>query len=389
MKPITPYLLLLAIVSSLSQAFSIQAEGREKFTINGRVNQKIGTVRLIPVVKATHTRELFQLNQGECLVVNGQFQFSGHLLTPCAFYLEYFVNNECRYVSAFFVVDRGHQQLTIDVSKINPVMANQTMQTFYATDYFKQLKRIQKDTHWFERYTDSLQTHYKRKLPDSLAKVITGIKVNLVDRQTAMIWSMCSELKTSFYALWSFYDQLETQEFKPEYEYIFQEIAKPLRQSKLGEAVSDQLNTASTTGVGKFFPANTYLNLANNRFEPIPSTSRYTLIEFWWSGCGVCLAHIPTLRDLYRRYSPSGFSIIGISTDQTASLRNLERALKKHHFEWSEYLDENRVRAQRMGIFSYPTYLLVDSTHHIVYKKISFREGGLKDIDAYLHKHLN
>lgn len=378
------YLSIALALNSFHSISSTPLPNKGNFTIEGTINAKAGRVNLVPIKISASIDKLVVVDDSTKLIVNGTFRFTGSLEAPYGFYIQYFTGTKCTYTSSFFVVEKGYQRVTLDLSQPNPIVYNPTMQALYDSAPFKTLTRIQRDTKWFEHYTDSLQTHYKGALPDSLAQVTKGIQTNLLERKKVSLWSTCSELNTSSYALWALYVHSTTHKFMPDYEYMFVGLAPQLRLSKIGKAVNDKLNASSPTSVGKSFPTSNYKNLKTNQLEPLQFTSQYTLIDFWFSGCGPCLSRIPELQTIYNRYSGRGFDLVGVATDRTAELPNLERVLKKYQFEWPEYLDENRIIASQIGILVYPTYLLVDSTGLIVYKKISTNENGFTEIEKYL-----
>ena len=378
------YLSIALVLNSFHSISSTPLPNKGNFTIEGAINAKAGWINLVPIGISASTDKLVFIDDTTSLIVNGIFRFTGFVEAPYGFYLQYFTGAQCTYTSPFFVVEKGYQRVTLDLSQPNPIVYNPTMQALYDSAPFKTLTRIQRDTKWFEYYADSLQTHYKGAIPDSLALVIEGIQTNLLERKRVSLWSTCSELNSSSYALWALYVHSTTHKFMPDYEYIFIGFSPQLRLSKIGKAVNDRLNANSPTSVGKSFPTSNYKNLKTNQFEPLQFTSQYTLIDFWFSGCGPCLSRIPELRTIYNRYSGRGFDLVGVATDRTTELPNLERVLKKYRFEWPEYLDENRMIASQIGIFVYPTYLLVDSTGHIVYKKISTSETGFAEMEEYI-----
>ncbi|RZM20546.1 MAG: TlpA family protein disulfide reductase [Pedobacter sp.] len=161
-------------------------------------------------------------------------------------------------------------------------------------------------------------------------------------------------------------------------------FTKAIKQSKAAQQLAYQLNKAYRLGLGKPFPQGRYKNLKTHQLESIRPMGRYTLVEFWWSGCGICLQHIPQLRNLHRDYAKKGFAIIGISTDKTQQLPQLEKLLQKYGFNWPEYLDENRVNADQNGVLFYPTYLLLDASGSIVNNHVR-----LSELPAFLEKQLN
>jgi len=95
------------------------------------------------------------------------------------------------------------------------------------------------------------------------------------------------------------------------------------------------------------------------------------LIDFWATWCGPCIAEMPNVKQVYAKYHPKGFEIVGISLDQSRD--RLDQYLKKNEIPWPQYFDgkwwKNDV-AVRYGVQSIPTTILVDRTGKIRYKSL-------------------
>ena len=65
----------------------------------------------------------------------------------------------------------------------------------------------------------------------------------------------------------------------------------------------------------KFFSA---LNLDGEevRLEDVLKENEYTLVEFWASWCGPCIAEIPHLKSAYAKYRDQGFEILSVNLDE-------------------------------------------------------------------------
>ncbi|MEX2120778.1 MAG: sigma-70 family RNA polymerase sigma factor [Pirellulales bacterium] len=87
---------------------------------------------------------------------------------------------------------------------------------------------------------------------------------------------------------------------------------------------------------------------------------KVVLVEFWFMGCEPCIAELPYLKHCFERYHERGFEIVGITIDQNGDV--LKRFLDKHEITWpvlAADADGIQPTAQRYGISSYPTHILV------------------------------
>ena len=65
----------------------------------------------------------------------------------------------------------------------------------------------------------------------------------------------------------------------------------------------------------KFFSALT-LDGEEVRLEDVLKENRYTLVEFWASWCGPCIAEIPHLKSAYANFRDRGFEILSVNLDE-------------------------------------------------------------------------
>lgn len=88
---------------------------------------------------------------------------------------------------------------------------------------------------------------------------------------------------------------------------------------------------------------------------------KVTLVEFWSTSCGPCIAEMPTVKAAYEKLHERGFEVVGISLDDKESV--LRRFIEEKKLPWPQHFDgkgwENQF-ALRYGIFAIPTTWLID-----------------------------
>jgi thiol-disulfide isomerase/thioredoxin len=105
--------------------------------------------------------------------------------------------------------------------------------------------------------------------------------------------------------------------------------------------------------------------------SPAAFKGKVLLIDFWATWCGPCVAEMPNVIEVYKKYNPKGFEIVGISLDQ--SREKLNQYVKANKMPWPQYYDGkywNNDIAVQYGIKSIPATILVDRAGKIRYKSL-------------------
>jgi len=114
---------------------------------------------------------------------------------------------------------------------------------------------------------------------------------------------------------------------------------------------------------------------------------KVVLLDFWGTWCPPCVASVPALRDLQKRFSKEPqFKMISVSRgDPEAKWREF---IEKNQMVWTQYLDLDQHVVRAFDVRAYPTYILIDAEGVIRYREISTsweRTGDLPDaIKKYL-----
>lgn len=109
---------------------------------------------------------------------------------------------------------------------------------------------------------------------------------------------------------------------------------------------------------------------------------KVVLLDFWGTWCPPCVASVPSLRELNKKFgkkSPS-FVMIGISSDGDEDKWRAFTAKEK--MIWPQYLDRDRKVQRAFGVRGFPTYIVLDHEGIIRFRVtgMSFeREAALQD----------
>jgi thiol-disulfide isomerase/thioredoxin len=113
--------------------------------------------------------------------------------------------------------------------------------------------------------------------------------------------------------------------------------------------------------------------LTGKSFDIDQVRGHVVLIDFWATWCEPCMAKIPLLREIQRKYGPKGLVVVGVSLDD--SKEKMIEVARRENMTWPELFDGkgwSSPFSSSHGIYEIPTAFLVD------------RNGKLSDVDLNL-----
>jgi thiol-disulfide isomerase/thioredoxin len=94
---------------------------------------------------------------------------------------------------------------------------------------------------------------------------------------------------------------------------------------------------------------------------------KYLLIDFWGMWCPPCRQELPFLKAAHDRFKSRGFEILGMNTDLTEMILQVNATLQRNGMTWPQAKRESIDRVIRgMRIRSYPTTVLLDPEGKVI-----------------------
>ncbi|MFA6277299.1 MAG: TlpA disulfide reductase family protein [Pedobacter sp.] len=164
--------------------------------------------------------------------------------------------------------------------------------------------------------------------------------------------------------LWRAYYQTGDYSFKlnkEKTEFIIYEMspeekikAEERKQLALSNSSRPRLSTSFKDG--EKFKGNKFTDINGNKYDLRELTGKVLVLNFWFINCPPCKREIPELNQLYTKYKDNKDVIfLAIALDEKYDLIQF---LKTTPFNYN-IVDDGRFYAEKYGVKSYPTHLVV------------------------------
>jgi thiol-disulfide isomerase/thioredoxin len=227
--------------------------------------------------------------------------------------------------------------------------------------------------------SDSLKSLRKQYLQDLNLQTMTYLK----------------DHSTEYFSFWYFWYQVVTPSSSMGYDtfylrslvnYFHSTFPKKYQQSYEGNYMMQMLEGAiKPPDINCDSPKFIKTDIFGKKIEIDKLKGKYVLLDFWASWCMPCLASVPVLKTLSNKYSVDSVVIIGISIDEDK--QTMKSSIKENEMNWVHIWDYDNDLSNQFGVFSIPTFILIDKQGRIV-----FRGYGLEDkekVVKYLDEKLN
>jgi thiol-disulfide isomerase/thioredoxin len=104
------------------------------------------------------------------------------------------------------------------------------------------------------------------------------------------------------------------------------------------------------------------------KFDLADLKGKVVLVDFWATWCGPCIAEIPNMKKMYKKYHDQGFEIVGLSIDEDRDA--LQEFLEDRQLPWTILHDkENEGQHPATvdyGVFGIPCMILVGKDGKVI-----------------------
>jgi len=120
-------------------------------------------------------------------------------------------------------------------------------------------------------------------------------------------------------------------------------------------------------------PAFKLANRAGGDMSLSDLKGQVVMINFWASWCGPCRQEFPALDQIYSKYKPMGFQMVGINVETEKA--DAERFLGKTPVSFPILFDPDNQVSGSYGVSAMPTTFLVDRQGRLRWQHRAYRPG--------------
>ncbi len=120
-------------------------------------------------------------------------------------------------------------------------------------------------------------------------------------------------------------------------------------------------------------PAFTLATLAGDQAALGQFKGQVVLVNFWATWCGPCQQEMPLLDQMYKKYKPAGFTLIGVNVDKEAA--PVKELMARKPVSFPVLLDPANQVSKAYHVAEMPSSVIIDRKGEIRYVHRGYRPG--------------
>ena len=159
---------------------------------------------------------------------------------------------------------------------------------------------------------------------------------------------------------------------------LFQLFNPAVRNTVLGMETSTQLDIRKSLSIDRKMPDFEFLSADKKPYSLAElNRSGFVLIGFWAPGCAPCIAHIPFMRDIAKKYGDRGLKLLWVCNDSSEEW--WRKRLDGLNMPWLQTCDIEAYRGKisldsLYNILYFPQYFLIDREGKLVYHNVQLQD---------------
>lgn len=209
---------------------------------------------------------------------------------------------------------------------------------------------------------------------DSLRQIFNGFYKSRLNRMMVFL----KKYPDDYFSFWYFIQQVaqpnsilseDTAYLKQQLSYFQSVFPVKFRESSEGEALINAYAAKINPVVLKLNETPPPFNITTidgKRISLSDLKGKYVLLDFWATWCPPCLAEMPFIKEIRKKYLPEKLVIIGISQDYDSV--KVGAFVKKQEMNWLHFYDGDKKLCHLYGIEAIPTLILISKEGNIIYQ---------------------
>ncbi len=172
---------------------------------------------------------------------------------------------------------------------------------------------------------------------------------------------------------------------------LYERFMRSYAKDEIASSVKREFDPERKVKAGNYLPSFSWplLDDSSTVITPKSLRGKYVLIDLWATWCGPCVAEMPTLERVWKRFKGPKFDIVSISLDQDVAKIAPFRAAR-YPMAWKHVFTPGVWKSQAAGLFevsSIPKPILVGPDGRIIAVTTGLRGEELeKTLETYLRQ---
>jgi peroxiredoxin len=131
-------------------------------------------------------------------------------------------------------------------------------------------------------------------------------------------------------------------------------------------------------------PAFTLTNLGGQASGLSAYKGQVVMVNFWATWCGPCQQEMPLLDQMYQKYKPAGFTLIGVNVDKEAP--PVKQLLERKPVSFPVLLDPANQVSKAYHVDEMPSSVIIDRKGQIRYVHRGYKPGDENEYQDLIRK---